>query len=388
MKRTCYCAEPLERDIGKEFVLQGWVDTRRDHGGVIFVDLRDRTGLLQVVFDPATSSPAHASAGTLRNEFVIEVRGTLRRRSEETVNPKLATGRIELLAQAIEVLNGAEPIPFAIGEDAHVTENVRLHYRYLDIRRPAMQRALKLRHEVCRITRECLDELGFLEVETPMLTRSTPEGARDYLVPSRVNPGQFFALPQSPQLFKQMLMVSGIDRYYQVARCFRDEDLRADRQPEFTQIDLEMSFVTADDVMAVVEGLLRRLFTELRGVGFEKPFPRMTYDEVMRRFGTDRPDTRFGLELCDLTDAFRQNLLDKEGPEALKECTRIADAIVVVGGNQDHLVGECRVAVKTLRQRAGLAMATNPGAAEVAKEIRERTQKMLRNPAVHEFPRH
>ncbi len=307
MKRTCYCAEPLERDVGKEFVLQGWVDTRRDHGGVIFVDLRDRTGVLQVVFDPATSSPAHASAGTLRNEFVIEVRGTLRRRSEETVNPKLATGRIELLAQAIEVLNGAEPIPFAIGEDTHVTENVRLHYRYLDIRRPAMQRALKLRHEACRITRECLHELGFLEVETPMLTRSTPEGARDYLVPSRVNPGQFFALPQSPQLFKQMLMVSGIDRYYQVARCFRDEDLRADRQPEFTQIDLEMSFVTADDVMAVVEGLLRRLFTELRGVGFEKPFPCMAYDEAIRRFGTDRPDTRFGLELCDLTDAFRES---------------------------------------------------------------------------------
>jgi len=304
VKRTCYCAEPALDDCGKEFVLQGWVDTRRDHGGVIFVDLRDRSGLMQVVFDPEVDAAAHGAAHDLRNEFVIQARGVLRPRSKETVNPKLPTGAVELMASDLTILNTAQPSPFAIADDAHITENVRLRYRYLDIRRPIMQRQLKLRHDVCRMTREHLNSRGFIDVETPILTRSTPEGARDYLVPSRVNLGQFFALPQSPQLFKQLLMVGGMDRYYQIARCFRDEDLRADRQPEFTQIDLEMSFVESDDVMGIVEELLKKIFGELRSLRFDEPFPRMSYDEAMTRFGSDRPDTRFGLELTDLSDVF------------------------------------------------------------------------------------
>ena len=304
MKRSCYCVEPRESEAGTEFVLMGWVDTRRDHGGVIFVDLRDRTGLMQVVFNPEISKQAHDQAGDIRNEHVIAVRGVLQPRSEETINPNLPTGRLELMVHELEVYNAAKPSPFAIDDDAQITENVRLRYRYLDIRRPVMQRSLKMRHDVCRIAREHFNDAGFLEVETPMLTRSTPEGARDYLVPSRVSPGQFFALPQSPQLFKQMLMVSGVDRYYQIARCFRDEDLRADRQPEFTQIDLEMSFVSSDDVLAVVETLLKRLFSELRGIEHEGPFPRMRYEEAVNRYGSDRPDTRFGMELVDLSDVF------------------------------------------------------------------------------------
>ncbi len=304
MRRSCYCGEPREDACGRRLVLCGWVDTRRDHGGVIFVDLRDRTGIVQVVFNPQDSGEVHELAGELRNEYVVEVEGVLRPRSEDTINPNLPTGRVELLADRLEILNAARPSPFPIEDDAQITENVRLKYRYLDLRRPCMQRALAVRHQVCRTTREYLGDLGFLEVETPMLTRSTPEGARDYLVPSRVNPGKFFALPQSPQLFKQLLMVSGVDRYFQIARCFRDEDLRADRQPEFTQIDLEMSFAGADDVMETVEGLLRRVFTEVTGEDFSERFPRMSYDEAMSRYGSDRPDTRFGLELCDLSDAF------------------------------------------------------------------------------------
>jgi aspartyl-tRNA synthetase len=304
VKRSCYCAEPLETDAGEELVLQGWVDTRRDHGGVIFVDLRDRTGLMQVVFSPESDGAAHAAAHELRSEYVISVRGVLRRRSPETVNPNMTTGAIELYAVELEILNSSVPPPFVIDDKAQLTENVRLANRYLDIRRPAMQRNLKLRHDVCRITRDHFNAEGFIEVETPVLTRSTPEGARDYLVPSRVNPGMFFALPQSPQLFKQLLMVGGLDRYYQIARCFRDEDLRADRQPEFTQIDIEMSFVGAEDVQDTVERLVKRIFRDTIGKTFAGPFPRMAYDECMRRFGTDRPDTRFAMELVDVTDLF------------------------------------------------------------------------------------
>ncbi|TFH21601.1 MAG: aspartate--tRNA ligase [Myxococcales bacterium] len=315
---------------GTELVLVGWVDTRRDHGGVIFVDLRDRTGLMQVVFNPEIQRDAHATAGDIRNEYVISVKGILQLRSAETINPNLPTGKVELMAHAVEILNAAQPSPFAIDDDAQITENVRLRYRYLDIRRPVMQRSLRMRHDVCRMTRDHLNDAGFLEVETPMLTRSTPEGARDYLVPSRVSPGQFFALPQSPQLFKQLLMVSGIDRYYQIARCFRDEDLRADRQPEFTQIDLEMSFVTADDVMEVVETLLKRIFTELRGFEFQGPFPRMPYDEAMNRFGSDRPDTRFGMELGDLTADFAESQFKVF--RAAAESGGAVKAIVVKGG--------------------------------------------------------
>jgi aspartyl-tRNA synthetase len=304
VKRSCYCAEPREADAGKELVLQGWVDTRRDHGGVIFVDLRDRTGLMQVVFSPESDAGAHATAHELRGEYVISVRGLLRKRSPETVNPNMATGTVELYAVELEILNASVPPPFVIDDKSQLTENVRLANRYLDIRRPSMQRNLKLRHDVCRITRDHFNAEGFIEVETPVLTRSTPEGARDYLVPSRVNPGSFFALPQSPQLFKQLLMVGGLDRYYQIARCFRDEDLRADRQPEFTQIDIEMSFVGSEDVQDTVERLIKRIFHETIGKGFTEPFPRMPYDEAVRRFGTDRPDMRFAMELVDVTDLF------------------------------------------------------------------------------------
>ncbi len=244
LERSCYCGEPREEEVGKELVRAGWVHSRRDHGGVIFVDLRDRSGVLQLVFNPETNPESHAKAGSLRNEYVLAARGTLRLRSDDTINPNMPTGKIELMVSELEILNDSAPSPFAIEDDAPITENTRLKFRYLDLRRPLMQLNLRVRHDVCRMSREYLNDAGFIDVETPMLTRSTPEGARDYLVPSRVSQGSFFALPQSPQLFKQMLMVAGLDRYYQIARCFRDEDLRADRQPEFTQIDIEMSFVT------------------------------------------------------------------------------------------------------------------------------------------------
>ena len=329
MNRSCYCAEPGEGDVGKRFVLQGWVDTRRDHGGVIFIDLRDRSGIMQVVFNPELEARAHSKAGELRNEYVVEVRGELRRRSDDTINPDLPTGAVELMADGLELFNSARPSPFAI-DDERITENVRLTHRFLDIRRPLMQRNLRLRHQAFRITRECLDEFGFIEIETPMLTRSTPEGARDYLVPSRTAPGSFFALPQSPQLFKQLLMVGGVDRYYQIARCFRDEDLRADRQPEFTQIDLEASFVESDDIIAVVETLLSRIFSQLGNSAIEGPFKRIPYDEALSRYGSDRPDTRFDMELSDLSDLFPESefkvfrsVLEKGG---------VVKALVVRGG--------------------------------------------------------
>ena len=292
---------------GQQLTFTGWVDSRRDHGGIIFVDLRDHTGVVQLVFDPELSVSAHTLAGELRNEFVIGVRGTLRERAAEVVNPRMDTGRVELMVEELEILNVSKPVPFAIDDSASLTENVRLRYRYLDLRRPMMQRNLRVRHDVCRLSRDHLNENGFIEVETPMLTRSTPEGARDFLVPSRVNPGTFFALPQSPQLFKQLLMVGGYDRYYQIARCFRDEDLRADRQPEFTQIDMEFAFSSADTIMGVVEDLLRKTFSHALGRPFEGPFPRMTWDESMARYGTDRPDTRFAMELVDLTETLAQS---------------------------------------------------------------------------------
>ena len=301
MERTSYCGAPRIEDAGKDMVLVGWVDSRRDHGGVIFVDLRDHTGIVQLVFDPETSKEAHAEAGELRGEFVVGVRGILRGRAPETVNPRMETGKVELLVHELQILNTSKPVPFAIDDSASLTENVRLRYRYLDLRRPGMQRNLRVRHDVCRIAREHLNGEGFLEVETPMLTKSTPEGARDFLVPSRVNPGTFFALPQSPQLFKQLLMVGGYDRYYQIARCFRDEDLRADRQPEFTQIDMEFAFSSAETIMGCVETLLKKVFSHVTGQSFPDAFPRMSWDEAMARYGTDRPDTRFGMELVDLT---------------------------------------------------------------------------------------
>ena len=277
----------------------GWVHGRRDHGGVLFIDVRDRFGVTQLVFDVEADQAIHEQANDLRNEFVIAATGTVRLRPEESVNPQIATGEIEIQVGVLEVYNRARTPPFLIEDDSQATEALRLKHRYLDLRRPPMQRLLTLRHDVTYRTRQFLHERRFLEIETPILTKSTPEGARDYLVPSRVNQGAFFALPQSPQLFKQILMVGGADRYFQIARCFRDEDLRLDRQPEFTQIDLEMSFVEQDDVMNLTEELLRLVCKEAAGISLSSPFPRLTYQEAVSRYGTDKPDRRFGLELHD-----------------------------------------------------------------------------------------
>jgi len=293
-------------DVGQEVTLCGWVDSLRDHGGTLFVDLRDRYGKTQVVFAPEGGAELQQVARSFRAEYVVKVRGTVAPRPEGTVNPKLSTGAIEVRATAAEILNRSLTPPFQISGKEAPAEEVRLKYRYLDLRRPAMQQILLLRHRMIKLMRDYFDELGFIEVETPMLGRSTPEGARDYLVPSRISPGCFYALPQSPQLYKQILMVAGYDRYVQVARCFRDEDLRADRQPEFTQLDLEMSFVTAEDVIGVVDGLMVRLAREFLGLELQTPLPRMSYDEAMERFGHDAPDLRFGMELVDLTDLAQQ----------------------------------------------------------------------------------
>jgi aspartyl-tRNA synthetase len=303
-RRTDLAGTLREGDVGRAVLVCGWIHGRRDHGGICFLDVRDRSGIVQVVCDPSVSEAAHARCADLRLEYVVAVRGTVRPRPPETVNPDLPTGAIEIVAEALGVLNGSRPTPFPVDDAAEVGETHRLKYRYLDLRRPRMQDRLRLRHEVVRRVHEHLDRAGFIEVETPILTRSTPEGARDYLVPSRVQRGSFYALPQSPQLFKQILMVGGVDRYYQIARCFRDEDLRADRQPEFTQIDLEMSFVTAADVMAVVEPMIADLFTWVRGHEVPGPFPVMSYADAMLRYGTDRPDLRVELELADFSECF------------------------------------------------------------------------------------
>ena len=297
--RSHYCGHVNQASIGQEVRVCGWVHRRRDHGGVIFVDLRDREGLLQVVFDPDTPE-MFAEAERLRSEFVLAVRGTVRERPEGTVNPNMPTGQVEVLASELEVLNRAETPPFH--HDEHANEELRLTYRYLDLRREQMTHNLRLRHAVTRAMREYLDSNGFIDIETPMLTRATPEGARDYIVPSRTHPGKFFALPQSPQIFKQLLMMSGFDRYYQIVRCFRDEDLRADRQPEFTQLDVEMSFVDEEAVTGAMEELARHLFREVLEVELPTPFPRMTYAEAMQRFGSDKPDLRIKLELVEVAD--------------------------------------------------------------------------------------
>lgn len=299
-QRDCLCGELDESFVGREVVLCGWVQRRRDHGGVIFIDLRDRRGLVQVVFDPDRAEQ-FALAETVRNEYVLRVTGKARLRPEGTHNPDLPTGAVEILGLELTILNSADPLPFQI-EDVETGEAVRLRYRYLDLRSERMQRNLRLRHRLIRALRHYLDERDFVEIETPVLTRSTPEGARDYLVPSRVQPGQFFALPQSPQLFKQMLMVSGFERYYQVARCFRDEDLRADRQPEFTQLDIEMSFIDEADVMSAMEGMMREVFSSVLKIDLPDPLPKLTYAQSVRRFGTDRPDLRIPLELLDVAD--------------------------------------------------------------------------------------
>ena len=298
--RTHYCGEVTEKSIGETVEICGWVNRRRDHGGVIFIDLRDRSGLVQVVYDPDIED-VFKMAEQVRNEFVLKITGLVRARPEGTTNDQLSSGQIEILGKQLEILNKADTPPFQIDED-EVSEDIRLRYRYVDLRRPIMQERMMLRSKVSRLLRNYLDDNGFMDMETPMLTKATPEGARDYLVPSRVHAGKFFALPQSPQLFKQLLMMSGFDRYYQVVRCFRDEDLRADRQPEFTQLDLEMSFLSEDQIMDLMENMIRGVFKDALNVDLPNPFPRMPYDEAMRRFGSDRPDMRTDLELIDVAD--------------------------------------------------------------------------------------
>lgn len=309
MKRTHHCGELRAAQIGQKVTLTGWVHARRDLGGIVFIELRDRGGNTQIVFDPQHNKQSWELAQSLRSEFVIAVEGAVRKRPDGTENTKLPTGEVEVLAHHLEILNPSETPPFQIDESggATVGEDLRLQYRYLDLRRPAMARNLVMRHRTAKAVRDYFDANGFLEVETPILFKSTPEGAREYLVPSRVNPGKFYALPQSPQQFKQMLMVAGVDRYFQIAKCFRDEDLRADRQPEFTQIDLEMSFITREDMYAMIEGLLATVWMVARGEKIPTPFPRMQYSEAMERFGSDKPDTRFGLELVDVTKDFAQS---------------------------------------------------------------------------------
>ncbi|HHW30218.1 MAG TPA: aspartate--tRNA ligase [Clostridiaceae bacterium] len=302
LKRTHRCAELDISNVGQEVTVMGWVHKRRDLGGVIFIDLRDRSGILQVVISAENSQEVFNKGETVRSEYVIAVVGQVVKRDPETVNPKIKTGEIEVVAKELRILSKSETPPIYIEEDSDISEILRLKYRYLDLRRPDMQRNLMLRHRVAKIARDYFDEKGFIEIETPMLTKSTPEGARDYLVPSRVHPGKFYALPQSPQIFKQLLMVSGFDRYFQIVKCFRDEDLRADRQPEFTQIDIEMSFVNVEDVLEINEEFIKRAFKEALGIELNYKFPRLTYKEAMDRFGTDKPDTRFGLELVNISD--------------------------------------------------------------------------------------
>ena len=304
MKRTHKCGDLRLSNKGETVQLCGWVENWRDHGGIIFIDLRDRYGITQIVFNPEVDKDIHELAKDFRSEYVIAVEGVVEARPEGTVNPKITTGEIEVIVKKAEILNSSKTPPILIEDNANTSENLRLKYRYLDLRRPTMQKNLILRHKAAQIIRNFLNDKDFLEIETPFLTKSTPEGARDYLVPSRVNPGKFYALPQSPQLFKQLLMVAGMDRYYQVVKCFRDEDLRADRQPEFTQIDMELSFVDASDVMEIMEGMIKEVFSKLKGVDFKDSFKIITYKEAIEKYGLDAPDLRFELILNDVTDIF------------------------------------------------------------------------------------
>ena len=341
LRRSHMCGEIGNESVGQEVVLAGWVNRRRDHGGVIFVDLRDRTGIVQVVFKPEVEKQAHERAGLLRNEYVLMVRGVLENRAEDSINDEMKSGRVEVTVQELRLLNSATPPPFAIDEETDADESTRLRHRIHDLRRPPLQRAIEVRHRLAHAVREALDGLGFLEIETPILTRSSPEGARDFLVPARLQPGSFYALPQSPQIMKQLLMIGGCERYYQLARCFRDEELRADRQLEFTQVDLEMSFVGVEDVLEVLEEVTERGCAAAAGVKFDRPFRRISYKEAMDRYGSDKPDTRITLELCDLTEvfeasefkAFRSNV-DAGG---IVKCLHVPDAKELSRGEVDRL---------------------------------------------------
>ncbi len=305
--RSYFCGEVTEEAIGEKVTLKGWVQKRRDLGGLIFIDLRDRTGLVQIVFNPDVSPEALTLAEKVRTEYVLDVKGTVIARGEGSINENLKTGRIEVQAEELTIINEAKTTPFVIADKTDVSEDVRLKYRYLDLRRPVMFETFKMRHQVTKAIRDFLDGEGFLDVETPILTKSTPEGARDYLVPSRVHPGEFYALPQSPQIFKQLMMVGGFERYYQIARCFRDEDLRADRQPEFTQIDIETSFMSQEEIMGLTEQMMQKVMKDVKGLDVPAPFPRMSYEEAMSRFGSDKPDTRFGMELIDLSETVKDS---------------------------------------------------------------------------------
>ena len=328
--RSEYCGLINRKHLGQTVTVYGWVHRRRDHGGVIFIDLRDREGLLQIVCDPDNAA-TFATAEKMRNEYVVKVTGKVRERPAGTVNPNLISGEVEVLAAEMEILNPSLTPPFMMDDDT-LSENVRLEYRFLDLRRPQMQKNLRLRYKTAMAVRVFLDQHGFIDIETPMLTRSTPEGARDYLVPSRVHPGEFFALPQSPQLFKQLLMIAGFDRYYQIVKCFRDEDLRADRQPEFTQIDVETSFMTQLEIMAIMEEMIVGVFKDVLGVALPQPFPRMSYDEAMSRFGSDKPDLRVTLELTELTDAMKNVAFKVFSGPANAAGGRVAGLLVPGGG--------------------------------------------------------
>ncbi len=307
LERTNSCGELNESMLGKQIVIMGWVQNWRDHGGIVFIDLRDRTGIVQTVFNPALNNDIHAKAQNLRSEFVIAVKGEISTRPEGTENLTLATGKVEVIANELYILNTSQTPPFMIDNETNISEDLRLKYRYLDLRRPVLQEKMIFRHKVCMSVRNFLSQNNFLEIETPMLTKSTPEGARDYLVPSRLNPGKFYALPQSPQLFKQLLMVAGLDRYFQIVKCFRDEDLRADRQPEFTQIDMEMSFVNEESVIDISERMVKTIMADVVNKQVTIPFPRLTYDEAMSRYGSDKPDTRFGLEIVDVAEIVKKS---------------------------------------------------------------------------------
>lgn len=333
MHRSCGCGRVTEKDCGKELTLAGWVNTRRDHGGLIFIDLRDRSGIVQVVMSPQYGEDAFHKAEDVRSEYVLAIRGIVRERSPETVNPKMQTGKIEVVVSEMRVLNKAKTPPFYVEDGIDVDETVRLKHRYIDLRRPEMQRNLIMRHKIVHEMRQFLDAHDFLEVETPILTKSTPEGARDYLVPSRVNPGKFYALPQSPQLFKQLLMVSGLERYFQIARCFRDEDLRADRQPEFTQLDIELSFEDQDFILDLMEHMMQRIFKNVLNVDIQIPFKRITWDDAMNLYGSDKPDLRFNMHFYDISDLLRdtgfkvfRNVLDNGG--IVKAITVKGDAAI------------------------------------------------------------